>query len=104
FCAPEVNGVNVGADVGSRPIGGPIRACAALRSPTSMAGERVLVVGCGGIGGIIAAHLIERGHDISVLTTNPAIARALRERGLEVRGQRPLRVPAPRVLEAVDDA
>lgn len=69
-----------------------------------MAGERVLVVGCGGIGGIIAAHLIERGHDISVLTTNPAIARALRERGLEVRGQRPLRVPAPRVLEAVDDA
>jgi 2-dehydropantoate 2-reductase len=49
-------------------------------------GPRILVVGCGAIGGVIAGHLLEIGQDVSVLTTNPDIARALSERGVRVRG------------------
>ncbi len=47
---------------------------------------RLLVVGCGGIGGIIAAHLFEQGHDVTALTTNPLIADAINAEGFRVRG------------------
>jgi 2-dehydropantoate 2-reductase len=50
------------------------------------ASPRLLVVGCGGIGGIVAAHLFEQGHDVTVLTTNGLIADAVNERGFRVRG------------------
>lgn len=46
----------------------------------------MLVVGCGGIGGIVAAHLFEQGHDVTALTTNPIIADAINAGGLRVRG------------------
>lgn len=49
-------------------------------------GPRLLVVGCGGIGGVVAAHLFEQGHDVTALTTNPQIADAINERGFRVRG------------------
>jgi len=48
---------------------------------------RVLVVGCGGIGGIVAAHLCEQGTDTTALTTNPTIAAAIREHGFRVRSE-----------------
>jgi 2-dehydropantoate 2-reductase len=48
---------------------------------------RMLVVGCGGIGGIIAAHLFEQGHDVTALTTNPLIADAINAGGFRVRGE-----------------
>ena len=47
---------------------------------------RLLVVGCGGIGGILAAHLFEQGHDVTALTTNPLVASAINEHGFRVRG------------------
>jgi len=51
----------------------------------------VLVVGCGGLGGVIAAHLVEQsgasGADVVGLTTNETIAAAVRERGFVVRGE-----------------
>lgn len=50
------------------------------------AGPRLLVVGCGGIGGIVAAHLFEQGHDVTALTTNPLIADAIDVHGFRVRG------------------
>jgi 2-dehydropantoate 2-reductase len=53
---------------------------------TVSAGPRLLVVGCGGIGGIVAAHLFEQGHDVTALTTNPLIADAVNEQGFRVRG------------------
>ncbi len=53
---------------------------------TVSAGPRLLVVGCGGIGGIVAAHLREQGHDVTALTTNPLIADAVNEQGFRVRG------------------
>jgi 2-dehydropantoate 2-reductase len=48
---------------------------------------RFLVVGAGGIGGIVAAHLIEQGHDVTTLTTNPVIADAINASGFRVRGE-----------------
>jgi len=49
-------------------------------------GPRFLVVGCGGIGGIVAAHLFEQGHDVVALTKNPIIADAINANGFVVRG------------------
>ncbi|GAC1352063.1 MAG: 2-dehydropantoate 2-reductase [Polyangiales bacterium] len=46
---------------------------------------RFLVMGCGGIGGIVAAHLIETGHDVTAVTTNKAILSAVRAHGFQVR-------------------
>ncbi|HVY48555.1 MAG TPA: 2-dehydropantoate 2-reductase N-terminal domain-containing protein, partial [Minicystis sp.] len=48
---------------------------------------RLLVVGCGGIGGIVAAHLFEQGHDVTALTTNTAILDAINARGFRVHGE-----------------
>lgn len=50
-------------------------------------GRRVLVVGCGGIGGIVAAHLFEQGHDVTALTTNRLIMDAINANGFRVRGE-----------------
>ncbi len=46
---------------------------------------RILVVGCGAIGGIVASHLAAMNHAVSVLTTNGAIGKALTERGFQVK-------------------
>ena len=47
---------------------------------------RILVVGCGGIGGVVAGHLFEQGHDITALTTNAIIADAINADGFRLRG------------------
>lgn len=63
---------------------------------------RVLVVGCGGLGGVVAASLFEQAAadpsapEATVLTTNPEVVRAVRERGFVVRGVDGARtVPVP---------
>ena len=43
-------------------------------------------MGCGGIGGLVAAHLLEAGHDVTAVTTNRDIAAAIGARGFELRG------------------
>jgi 2-dehydropantoate 2-reductase len=55
-------------------------------SPSASTAPRVLVVGCGGIGGIVAAHLFEQGQDVTALTTNLLIADAVNTNGFRVRG------------------
>jgi len=52
-----------------------------------MTKPKVLLMGCGGIGGIMAAKLLERGHNLFVVTHNPAIADAVNHRGLVVRDE-----------------
>lgn len=70
-----------------------------------MATERVLVMGCGGIGGTIAAHLAERGRDAAVVTHNQAIATAIATRGFVVRdGERERRVPGRATAALPNDA
>jgi 2-dehydropantoate 2-reductase len=49
-------------------------------------GPRVAVIGCGAIGGVLTAHLLELGVDVTAVTSNPMIARALAEHGARVRG------------------
>ena len=50
-----------------------------------MAHPRTLLMGCGGVGGILAAKLFERGFDPLVVTHNPTIADTVNARGLVVR-------------------
>jgi 2-dehydropantoate 2-reductase len=49
--------------------------------------QKILVVGCGAIGSVVAASLIEHGADVTVLTTNQAIAEALVQHGFRVTGE-----------------
>ena len=49
-----------------------------------MTHPRMLLMGCGGIGGIVAAKLFERGHDLAVVTHNAQITDAVNARGLVV--------------------
>jgi 2-dehydropantoate 2-reductase len=46
---------------------------------------RVAVVGCGGIGGVIAANLLRAGVDVQPVVGNADVARAIERRGLRVR-------------------
>src|SRR5687768_9306595 len=46
---------------------------------------RILVQGCGGIGGVVAAHLARAGAHVDVVTGTPELATTLREDGLQVR-------------------
>jgi 2-dehydropantoate 2-reductase len=48
---------------------------------------RLCVVGAGGIGGIVAAHLTYLGCDVTVLTRNEVIADAINHHGFRVRGE-----------------
>jgi len=47
---------------------------------------KLLVMGCGGIGGIATAALTETGHDVVAYTTNADIAGAVERNGLQLRG------------------
>jgi len=47
---------------------------------------KLLVMGCGGIGGIVTAALTETGHDVVAYTTNADIAGAVERNGLQIRG------------------
>ncbi len=51
---------------------------------SSGSAARLLVVGCGAIGGVVASHLLATGQDVSVLTTNRAIGEALVRDGFRV--------------------
>lgn len=61
-------------------------------------GVRFLVVGCGAIGGVLAASLAETGHDVTCVTTNEAIHTSLKERGLRVVGEGAPRTTTARTL------
>ncbi len=72
-----------------------------MSTPSSPAGPRLLVVGCGGIGGVVAAHLFEQGHDVTALTTNALIADAINEGGFRLRGDGSPGVVRGRAVTAV---
>jgi len=46
---------------------------------------KIAIVGCGAIGGVIAARLTRAGHAVAAVTGNESIARAIAERGYRVR-------------------
>src|SRR5690349_6634435 len=61
---------------------------------------RVLVMGAGGIGGIVAGTLTEVGADVTAVTTNPAIAEAVRGRGFRLRDEGERRAVSGRIVTA----
>jgi 2-dehydropantoate 2-reductase len=58
-------------------------------------------MGCGAVGGVVAAHLIESGLDVACYSPNAAIADAVDARGFQVRGDGAARTVAARVARAV---
>lgn len=74
-----------------------------------MRASRVLVVGCGGIGGVVSATLSEHaalsgtGLDVTALTTNETIAATVRERGLRLRGLDGARTVKGNVVSSLPD-
>ena len=56
------------------------------------------VVGAGAIGGIVAAHLVRAGHQVTVIDANADHVEELRASGLVVSGATEIRVPVPALL------
>ena len=46
--------------------------------------QRLLLMGCGGVGGVIASGLLRAGYDVTVITHNEKIRRAINADGLRV--------------------
>jgi len=74
-----------------------------LFPPAQPSGARLLVVGCGGIGGIVSAHLLEQGHAVTVLTRNPTIRQAIETNGICVRGDAGTTAVKARAVESLAD-
>ncbi len=79
----------------------------ASRPPGGAPGPRVLVVGCGGIGGVVVSSIYDHvrglGGEVVALTTNPEIAAAVRAHGFRltgVDGARTVRAPIVTELDA----
>ena len=64
---------------------------------------RVLVVGCGGIGGIIATRLSEAGTEVVAVSRNEAVRRAVTEHGFRSSGVDGVHCGQGRILETVPD-
>ena len=47
--------------------------------------ERILLMGCGCVGGVTAAGLLRAGQDLTIVTHNDAITGAINRRGLKVK-------------------
>jgi 2-dehydropantoate 2-reductase len=62
---------------------------------------KLLVMGCGGIGGIATAALTETGHDVVAYTTNSDIAAAVERNGLQIRGDGAARGVRARVVREI---
>jgi 2-dehydropantoate 2-reductase len=58
---------------------------------------RVVVVGAGPAGGVLAAFLVSGGHDVVIVDAAAGLPQALRERGLQVSGAAERHVPVWRV-------
>jgi 2-dehydropantoate 2-reductase len=58
---------------------------------------RILVMGCGAVGGTVAASLLEAGNDAVACSPNPAIADSVDARGFQLRGDGPPRSVPGRV-------
>jgi len=61
-------------------------------------------MGCGGIGGIVACNLIERGVETMIVTHNPAIADAINRTGFTLREAQSVRFVPGRAVAALPDA
>jgi 2-dehydropantoate 2-reductase len=71
------------------------------RQGCNVRGMRYVVLGCGAIGGTVAAGLVRDGHDVLVCDADPAVVAAISERGLTIEGPvENFTVQVPAVLPA----
>lgn len=69
-----------------------------------MTKQRILIEGIGGIGGVMAAKMIQAGYQPTLVTNNQAITDAIAQNGLCVRdGQASYSVPAPDTYTDLED-
>ncbi|MCA9624829.1 MAG: 2-dehydropantoate 2-reductase [Myxococcales bacterium] len=68
-----------------------------------VAGSRYLVVGCGGIGGIVAAGLLHQGLDVTPLSKNELIADAINLAGIRTLGEQSLGTLHTTARSSLDD-
>lgn len=66
-----------------------------------MSKPKILVMGCGGIGGVVAGHLAELGVDVQVVSRSQAVVDAVAARGLTLTGEGGERTVKARVLTAI---
>jgi 2-dehydropantoate 2-reductase len=67
----------------------------------SASGPRILVMGCGGIGGTVAAHIAELGADVHVVSRNTATASAVQRNGFRLVGEGGRRTVPGRIYSEV---
>lgn len=53
-------------------------------NPSTKANPRILMMGCGAVGGVLAAGLLSAGYDLTLVTHNGAISEAIANNGLHV--------------------
>ncbi|MEO8800561.1 MAG: 2-dehydropantoate 2-reductase, partial [Polyangiaceae bacterium] len=69
--------------------------------------DRILIVGCGGLGGIVAGTLLEHAKsnelplDLTVLTTNTSVADTVNARGFVLRGDGGAKTVAGKMVTAL---
>jgi 2-dehydropantoate 2-reductase len=68
-----------------------------------MANPKCLLMGCGGIGGNLAATLLRSGQELTIVTHNPAIAQAVNDRGLVVHAEGEPEIVPARASAALPD-
>jgi 2-dehydropantoate 2-reductase len=65
---------------------------------------RILLMGCGAVGGVLAGGLLHAGHNVEIVTHNPAISKAIAEEGLRLTTPAGLRMlPAAVCADACPD-
>lgn len=64
---------------------------------------RILVVGCGAIGGTVSAALLYQDHDVTLLTRNEGIAQAINDQGLRTHGELKLGTVAATAVTKIAD-
>lgn len=74
-----------------------------VTAPPRAPSGRVLVMGCGGIGGTVAAHLAELGVDVTAVSRNQAIVDAVAAGGFRLVGEAGERTVPGRVVPEVPD-
>lgn len=64
---------------------------------------KILVIGCGGIGGVVTGHLAELGLDVRVLSRNAQVTAAIEANGLILAGEGGRRAVPVNVVSALPD-
>lgn len=68
-----------------------------------MAVQKILVMGCGGIGGVVTGHLAELGADVQAVSRNAAVVEAIARDGLRLIGEGSDRAVPARVVPCIPE-